>query len=97
MSDFLVEHYTILLDMALDKNELDAAMHDELSAMPLDTLDKQEEAYQMLLTEIERKKIHDRIVKGAEMIEKEPDPVMKRQYMAVYEQLIVKLETLKSA
>lgn len=43
----------------------------------------------------EIKKIQERLVKGAEMIEAETNPDKKKEYMAVYNQLERKLSELK--
>ncbi|MDR6555464.1 hypothetical protein J2736_006726 [Paenibacillus qinlingensis] len=46
---------------------------------------------------IEKNNLMDRIIKGAELIELEKDPAIKRRYIDVYESLIHELERLKSA
>jgi hypothetical protein len=89
--EFLTEHYHSILDGVYQANELDECIYEELKIMNVETLEQQEGAYKQMLTELDRKKLSDRIIKGAEMIEAEQDPVMKRRYIAIYEDLIVQL------
>jgi hypothetical protein len=89
--EFLENHYHSILDAAYKANELDECIYEELKILNLETLEGQEGAYKQMLTELDRKKLSDRILKGAELIETEKDPVMKRRYIAIYDELIAQL------
>ena len=90
-------HFHSILEGAYLADELDEWTYYMLKRLNIENIDDQEEAFQMLISGLEQTSLEDRIIKGAELIDKEQDPVMKRRYIALYEELIVKLEHLKSA
>lgn len=48
-----------------------------------------------ILANFEEQAIYNRLIKGAEMIEKETDPDKRRQYLAVYSALEKRLEEIR--
>lgn len=93
--DFMANAFQIIIDKGIETGQLDLDAYKELNSLPLQIFEDQEEAYKVLSVELERVKLSERLIKGAEMIEKESDPNVKRQYMAVYDQLLIKLESLR--
>lgn len=91
------EHYYIILEGAYLADEIDEWTYHTLKRLKIENIDVQMEAFRMLIAGIEKSTLEERIIKGAEMIEKEQDPVIKRRYIDVYEGLISQLEQLKTA
>jgi membrane peptidoglycan carboxypeptidase len=87
------EHYSSILKLSHDKKYLTEEQYQELSKEPLTTLDELEQAYSKMQYLI----ISNRIIKGAEVIERETDQSKRRQYLRVYEELERKLNDLKGA
>lgn len=90
-------HYHLILEGAYLKDELDEWTYHMLKILNIENIDDQEEAFRMLISGLEQTSLEDRIIKGAELIDKEQDPVVKRRYIDVYEGLITELQRLKSA
>lgn len=92
------------LEAAWKHKKIDEVSYKRLSLDEFEgtTMDEAFDHYQSLFEELmdvaidhEVQKIQHRILKGAEMIEKETDPIKRRQYMGVYEALLTELEALK--
>lgn len=65
MTEYLKEHYFIILNLAKEKDELTNEQYEDLIFEPVQTLDEQWEAYDKLIYNL----LLTRILKGAEFIE----------------------------
>jgi hypothetical protein len=66
---FLAQHYTSLIEQAFQLDKIDELSYERLRRLSIKTLDDSEHAYQDFATCL-RDRLLDRIIKGAQYIEK---------------------------
>lgn len=92
-----IQTYHRLIKQCVKKGEITIEAYRELEALDPKTDDDVSSSYDVLFEKAKEKQIQDiqmRIVKGAEMIDDEPDMNKRRQYVALYNQLLHKLQEL---
>lgn len=100
--DDLKQAYPRLLESARKKGDLSDEQFERLNKLRLDNLGVMEISYQELIRvlleskEKEMESIYPRLVKGAQIIEKETDPKKKERYMQAFDALSERLEKLKA-
>lgn len=93
------EQFTTLLESAFKQGKIDEFNYKRLMSEYCEYIEWDDvfRYYESIYLDFIETLIHNRLLKGAELIEQESDPEKKAYYLRIYDGLVEKLETLKGA